>query len=318
MVETLYMVKAAHIQTMIIIGSFETLNLNCQTTNESGDTCPNGKRCSNCDSHHLRRECPERSLRKFESDSDCYNCNKNKPLFQKKKKMSQDGWYNRRGGSNDGGSVCYNCNEAGHFSRECPQKGGNSDGGIVCYNCNETGHLSRECPQKGGNSDRGGRYSGRSFSSSRSDLCRNCGGSGHLSWKCEDECKFCNDNFDGHIRKDCPKSNTCYNCNKSGHMSRDCPDKDQGGRGGGRYGGRGGGGRGRGGRGGGYGGGGGSACFNCDEVGHISRDCPLKGSGGRGRGGRGGRSVNFTPLGGGGGRGRGGFGGNSSDNDWGQ
>ena len=34
------------------------------------------------------------------------------------------------------------------MSRECPDKsGGGGGGGRACYNCNETGHISRECPQ---------------------------------------------------------------------------------------------------------------------------------------------------------------------------
>ncbi|KAB7496895.1 hypothetical protein Anas_04919 [Armadillidium nasatum] len=103
---------------------------------------------------------------------------------------------------------------------------------------NTDGHLRKDCPT--------------------ADLCRHCEESNHPSWTCDKKCKYCNENLDGHVRKDCPLAVKRFR-----------------GRGLGRGSSRGGGRRGRGSsRGGGFSG---STCYNCNEVGHMSRFCPQKG-----------------------------------------
>lgn len=41
---------------------------------------------------------------------------------------------------NQGDVVCYNCNESGHISRNCPSRGS-------CYRCGGSNHMARNCPQ---------------------------------------------------------------------------------------------------------------------------------------------------------------------------
>lgn len=120
--------------------------------------------------------------------------------------------------------VCYNCNEMGHFSRECRKKKDE-----VCFNCNETGHKYRLCPN-----------------TSKDIVCFNCNEKGHFAATCTEyknktnlECsnakpKYNNEYIEerkSHSSKTDPLRNKaeminlkCHCCEKRGHFARECPD----------------------------------------------------------------------------------------------
>ncbi|XP_035216173.1 probable ATP-dependent RNA helicase vasa-like isoform X2 [Stegodyphus dumicola] len=172
------------------------------------------------------------------------------------------------GDRDGGGRKCFNCNETGHMSRDCPNKdsrgGGDSRGSDrSCYKCNQKGHISRDCPNEG---------SGGGGGSDRS--CYKCNQKGHISRDCPNEgsggggsdrsCYKCNQK--GHISRDCPNQDSgdynsnsdrgnrgsgCYKCHEDGHMARDCPNSNSD-RSNTRS----------------------SGCYKCHEEGHIAKDCP--------------------------------------------
>ncbi|KAI4340510.1 hypothetical protein MLD38_025339 [Melastoma candidum] len=103
-------------------------------------------------------------------------------------------------------SLCYKCNEEGHFAWECKSSSklhaSGSNGPVngviasLCYKCGEGGHFAREC-----------RKSNKTILQ-KPAICKRCGEVGH----------FANEN-----KCSTMTPTLCYSCGESGHFSRDCP-----------------------------------------------------------------------------------------------
>ncbi|KAH7574974.1 hypothetical protein JRO89_XS02G0028600 [Xanthoceras sorbifolium] len=141
-------------------------------------------------------------------------------------------------------ALCWNCREPGHMANNCPNEG-------ICHTCGKGGHRARDCtapPLPPGDLR----------------LCNNCYKQGHFAADCTNE-KACNNcRKTGHLARDCPNEPICNSCNVSGHVARQCPKGNVVGD------------RGASVRGGSVRGGGGYrdiVCRNCQQLGHMSRDC---------------------------------------------
>jgi len=109
---------------------------------------------------------------------------------------------------------CYNCDEVGHTSRNCP-----NEKRIICHKCNQQGHIEENCPNM--KCFKCNRIGHRSFEctvkSQEIEKCENCKNVGHMA----EDCLI----TPLKIKKSFLNNYQCIFCRSKGHLI--CPYKKE-------------------------------------------------------------------------------------------
>lgn len=117
--------------------------------------------------------------------------------------QSFDG-FNQTSSSDNLMKRCYNCDQAGHMSRDCKRP-------RACFICGVPGHVARQCKLNKETSSKQ-EVAVESKTNAEED---------HKNHKVREECLNCGKI--GHRLKDCANAKKCFICGVMNHVARDCP-----------------------------------------------------------------------------------------------
>lgn len=116
---------------------------------------------------------------------------------------------------NSNSSKCYNCQQDGHFSKDCPAKKIKREPRLLCYFCGKNNHLAVNCNQMK-------RMCEQFKNTSLNTKSQNYPSRNRSQLKCT----FCNRN--NHTEDKCRlKQTPCPKCNQIGHLQINCPSLNQ-------------------------------------------------------------------------------------------